>query len=168
MIDTFFDILEKIFFTDIIGQLNLYTVLSTVFKYIFVIIVLYFIYSIVRLIYFDVKQMNEKKDNVDASIKLIGNKDDYSFNVENEYYIGAKLTIGRNPRNMVSINDKFLSQDHCMIEYYSGEYFIVDQNSGNGVYVNKEKIDNLRILHDRDVIGIGQLEFMFIRGDRND
>lgn len=166
--DKFFDLLENIFFTNIIGQIDLYTIISTIFKYIFVIIVLYFIYYIAKLIYSDIRQMSNKKEELEASIKLLTEKNSLDFSVEDEYFIGSKLTIGRNPRNMVHINDRYLSQDHCMIEFYSGEYFIVDRNSGNGVYVNGEKINNLRILKDKDVIGIGQMEFVFIRRDQND
>lgn len=166
--DIFFDSLEKIFFSKLIGQIDLYTIVSSILKYIFVILVLYYIYKIVKLIYMDIKGMNSERKKSIASLKYLNNNHNMDFKVEDEYQIGSKLTIGRNPRNMVCIKDKFLSQDHCMIEYYSGEYFIVDRASENGVFVNGNRIDKLKILHSGDLIKIGQVEFMFSRENNDD
>ena len=50
--------LRNVFFTDFIGDLNLYTIISSVFKFVFVFIVLYYIYIIVKLIILDIKNID--------------------------------------------------------------------------------------------------------------
>ncbi len=73
------------------------------------------------------------------------------------YQIKAGNTvIGRDPANVIAINDRFVSRHHFVIEYRQGqELFIQDLQSRNGTFVNGEKVKRQRLLHgDRIVFGV--------------
>ena len=57
--DKIFDILEGIFSVETFGNLKLYDLMAIIFKYIFVIIIYYFIYNIIKMIYFDISTTSE-------------------------------------------------------------------------------------------------------------
>ena len=42
---------------------------------------------------------------------------------------------------------------------------IKDLNSANGIYLNGERINEAIELKDKDLIDIGQVEFLFVNGD---
>ena len=54
--DVFFSALERFFSSKIFGDIQLYNLLATVFKYIFVVIV-FIIYNIIRMIYRTFKEL---------------------------------------------------------------------------------------------------------------
>ncbi|MDO4662425.1 MAG: FHA domain-containing protein [Tissierellia bacterium] len=157
--------LEKIFSINVFGNMNLYEVLSTIFKYLFVIIVFYFIYSIIKVIYYDVRgtMMDEKIS--DTYLKLLSGNRGLKFKVQEYYFIGDDNSIGRDDSNTISIKDKFMSKKHARIIKEDGMYFLEDENSANGTYLNGERISDAIELQNNDIINIGQLEFLFVEGD---
>ena len=46
-------------------------------------------------------------------------------------------------------------------------YYIEDLNSANGTFLNGHKLINSARLNDKDLIDIGQIEFMFVNGDKD-
>jgi pSer/pThr/pTyr-binding forkhead associated (FHA) protein len=52
-----------------------------------------------------------------------------------------RVTIGRTEDNSLVLADEGVSRQHAAIEYHNGEYFIVDLDSQNGVFLNNEKIE---------------------------
>lgn len=66
------------------------------------------------------------------------------------------LSIGRDPaQSLVIIQEAIVSKLHCQIFARSGQVFVKDLNSTNGVYLNEEKIDE-RELNDKDVVFLGK------------
>lgn len=165
--EQFFNILDSFFSVKVFGNLTLYQLLSTIFKYLFVIIVLYFIYSIIRIIYFDVKASMKKEKISDTYLKLINFNQGFKFKVQEYYFIGKENTIGRDLTNTISINDKFMSKFHARIIYDEGLYFLEDLNSANGTYLNNEKIGDAIELKSQDIIKMGQIQFLFVDGDND-
>lgn len=51
-----------------------------------------------------------------------------------------KFTIGRSARCDVVIPNEGLSREHCLVEIESGEIFITDLGSANGVLIDEERI----------------------------
>lgn len=58
--EKFLKAVDDVFSVQVIGNLTLYQLFSTILKYIFVIVVFYFIYSIIRIIYYDVRTTLKK------------------------------------------------------------------------------------------------------------
>ena len=72
----------------------------------------------------------------------------------------AEMKIGRHPSNrIVIIDDKSVSRHHATIRATGAEWFIVDNESANGTFVNGERIKQpVRILNG-DCITIGNKTF---------
>ncbi|MDD7306488.1 MAG: FHA domain-containing protein [Peptoniphilaceae bacterium] len=165
--EQFFNFIDSFFSIKVFGNLTLYQLLSTILKYLFVIIVLYFIYSIIRIIYYDVRASMKKEKISDTYLKLLNFNQGFKFKVQEYYIIGENNTIGREKSNTISINDKFMSKFHARIIYDEGVYFLEDLDSANGTYLNNEKIEDAIELKSNDIIKMGQVQFLFVDGDEN-
>lgn len=164
----FFDFIDSFFSINVFGNLTLYQLLSTILKYIFVIIVLYFIYSIIRVIYYDVRTNMDKEKISDTYLKLLNLNQGFRFKVQEYYFIGPNNTIGRDESNTICIKDRFLSKFHARIILDENIYFLEDLNSANGTYLNDEEVKDAIELKSGDIIRLGQLQFLFNNGDENE
>ena len=79
-----------------------------------------------------------------------------------------RLRIGRSPDCDIFIDDAVVSSEHAVIEKIespdsrgSFDYYLEDQNSTNGTFLNDEKAARQKLVHD-DVIRIGWVSFKFI------
>jgi len=139
----------------------MFNILSLLFKYIFIIIIYMFIFSIIRLIYLDIKGMNNTALG-GAYLKLVNRKDSIPFKINEYYSIGEGLTLGRRGDNDIVIKDPYVSKDHFQIVKDEDEYFLEDLNSANGTYLNGERIQDVVPLKDGDRIRVGNIEFLFV------
>ena len=78
------------------------------------------------------------------------------FSAEYEIPIGI-TTIGRDADNSIQLDDRTVSRHHARLESVSGECDIIDLESANGTFVNKEKIPPKTPvpLHNQDRVGLG-------------
>jgi serine phosphatase RsbU (regulator of sigma subunit) len=79
------------------------------------------------------------------------------------------FTIGRQPGNGLVLRDNRASRQHAQVVYENGAYFIEDQNSRHGTWVNGERVAR-RALHNSDRIEFGvrdsyQLTFTLEKAD---
>lgn len=71
-------------------------------------------------------------------------------------------TIGRSSDNAIALNrDKEVSRRHAIIIQEGDKYFIQDQNSLNGTFVNDDLVKGSRYLQENDVVlvGLSTLEY---------
>ncbi len=162
---TILDFLEAFFSIQITANLTLYGLLAMFFRYIFVIIIYYFIFNIIKMIYLDIRGTSDMNYVADTYLKLINRKERLPFKIQEHYYIGDNTYIGRDESNDVVLKDRFISKKHARIIKDQGIYFIEDLNSANGIYLNGERINEAIELKDKDLIDIGQVEFLFVNGD---
>ena len=52
----------------------------------------------------------------------------------------AKITIGRESYNTIVVDNKLASRHHAVIQKIKDAYFIKDENSTNGTFVNGQRI----------------------------
>ena len=67
----------------------------------------------------------------------------------------ALITIGRNVKNDIQIDNLSVSKQHARIVKHQGKYYVEDMKSTNGTYLNEKKITRQK-LTDNDVITIGK------------
>ena len=73
-------------------------------------------------------------------------------------------TIGRASDNVVALDgDDFASGRHARIESGLDGTWVIDLGSTNGTFVNGERLDGRRRLHEGDVVQIGDTELVFER-----
>ncbi|MDE5897952.1 MAG: FHA domain-containing protein [Treponemataceae bacterium] len=74
----------------------------------------------------------------------------------------AKITIGREYDNDVVIDNKLASRRHAIIQKIRDAYFIKDENSTNGTFLNGKKIPEGKYvkLNSGDKITIGTMNLV--------
>lgn len=71
-----------------------------------------------------------------------------------------RFILGRSPDSDVVIPDGLISRHHATIEQRDDGWYLVDQNSGNGTFLNDERIRD-ELLYDGDVIAVGDAVITF-------
>ncbi len=148
--------------------MTLYNFLSSIFSYIFTLIIYLFIFGVIRLIYLDVKKMNRfETDDVNvsgvetASLKTVRNRAQAELKLNNRYMIYGKATIGRDKSCDIVLREKYISGRHVSIWYEKGEWYLEDLGSRNGTIINGQRIRHRVILDPQDEIMLGELKFKF-------
>lgn len=70
------------------------------------------------------------------------------------------VTIGRQPDNLLQIDNPAVSGHHARVYWKDGQYVLEDLESFNGTYLNHARI-GAAVLADRDVIAIGKHTVVF-------
>ncbi len=140
----------------------MYNILSIIFKYVFIIIIYMFIFSIIRLIYLDIKGISRFKGGEGAYLKLINRKDTLPFKIDEHYTIDNGLSLGRKSDNDIIIKDPFISKAHFKVVKDENMYFLQDLKSSNGTFLNGEKTVDVVKLSNGDRIKVGNIEFLFV------
>lgn len=169
--------------------MSLYALISSVLSYVFTTVIYLFIFSIIVLIYRDIKKVSRNMDEPDdydedgeeyedgeadendeygdedeqtAILKTVINKESKRFNLRKRYRIGrGPVIVGRSDECDIVIPDVYLSQEHFEIGFKSGEWYVKDLKSRNGTFVNDVPVKNACVLDDGDVISFGDIEFVF-------
>ncbi|MCH9816390.1 MAG: FHA domain-containing protein [Actinomycetia bacterium] len=79
---------------------------------------------------------------------------------------GDVVTVGRSPDAGVFLDDVTVSRRHADINQVDGRWTLTDNNSLNGTYVNRERIDS-RALQDGDEVQIGKYRFSFYQSPQS-
>ncbi len=140
----------------------MFNLISILFKYVFIIIIYLFIFSIIRLIYLDIKSINEVSKDGNAYLKLINRIDSLPYKMKEHYLIQDELTIGRSSDNNVFIKDPFVSKKHLKIVQDEGDYYLEDLSSANGTYLNEDRVEDVVKLESGDILKVGNIEFLFV------
>ena len=143
----------------------MFELISQVLRYVFIILIYLFIFSILRLMYLDVKSMTSGGASLDeAYLKVVNRLDSLNFKMQEYYVIEGDISLGRSSRNDVVIKDKFVSKNHLLIREKNQRYYLEDLGSANGTFLNGVKIDpnELIELKSNDKIGVGFIQFIFV------
>ena len=143
----------------------MFELISQVLRYVFIILIYLFIFSILRLMYLDVKSMTSGGGSLDeAYLKVVNRLDSLNFKMQEYYVIEGDISLGRSSRNDVVIKDKFISKNHLLIREKNQRYYLEDLGSANGTFLNGVKIDpnELIELQNNDKIGVGFIQFIFV------
>ena len=70
------------------------------------------------------------------------------------------FSIGRTSRNRLQLRNPHISRVHAVIDEIDGELSITDQDSRNGTYVNRRRVETVP-LEDGDRIALGNIELSF-------
>lgn len=141
----------------------MFNLVSQGLKYVFIIIIYLFIFSIIRMIYLDIRSMRRMDTSKDAAyLKVVNRLDSLNFKMQEYYVLKGTVNIGRSGKNDIVIKDNFVSKNHLQITEQGGTYFIEDLNSANGTYLNGEAVHDIIELRNGDRIGVGFIQFIFV------
>lgn len=77
--------------------------------------------------------------------------------------LGPINSIGRNVNNTIFVEDDFVSATHAMLTFRGRSWFVEDQGSTNGTYVNGHRIDRPVALSFGDELTIGRVRMRLDR-----
>ena len=77
--------------------------------------------------------------------------------------LGPINSIGRNVNNTIYVEDDFVSTNHAMLTFRGRSWFIEDQGSTNGTYVNGHRIERPVALSFGDELTIGRVRLRLER-----
>lgn len=77
--------------------------------------------------------------------------------------LGPINSIGRNVNSTIFVEDDFASATHAMLTFRGRAWFIEDQGSTNGTYVNGHRIDRPVALSYGDEVTIGRVRMRLER-----
>ncbi|NLJ78222.1 MAG: FHA domain-containing protein [Tissierellia bacterium] len=140
----------------------MYSIVSLIFKYIFIAIIYLFILSIIRLIYLDIKGIDTTILDNTNYLKLINRKDSLPFKIEEYYVLKDIMEVGRANDNEIVIRDPYVSKKHLRMAKDEGDFYLEDLDSANGTYVNGDRIMDVVRLKNGDRIRVGQVEFLYV------
>lgn len=140
----------------------MFNILSLVFKYVFIVIIYLFIFSIIKLIYLDIKGIRPISVDNSTYLKLINRKESLPFKVKEYYPLDDNVFLGRGNDNEIVIKDPYISKKHLRIVKDEDDYFLEDLKSANGTYINGDRVMDVVKLNNGDRITVGQVEFLFV------
>jgi hypothetical protein len=74
---------------------------------------------------------------------------------------GGTTTIGRSPDCGIFLDDVTVSRKHAVLVQRDGGFFIEDQGSLNGTFVNRKRVESAQ-LDDGDEVQIGKYRMTFL------
>jgi FHA domain/zinc-ribbon domain len=74
---------------------------------------------------------------------------------------GERTRIGRSPDCEIFLDDVTVSRNHAVLVQRDGGYWVEDQGSLNGTFVNRKRIDSAQ-LREGDELQIGKYRMTFI------
>ena len=73
------------------------------------------------------------------------------------YALLPATSIGRSLNNTIAINDSFCSQEHALVSWRGGQWWLEDRDSRNGTRLNDEPVHEPVVISSGDVIGLGRV-----------
>ena len=73
-----------------------------------------------------------------------------------------RTTFGRSPDCDIFLDDVTVSRQHAVLVERDGAFFIEDQGSLNGTFVNRRRIDSAARLQDGDEVQVGKYRLSFL------
>ncbi len=82
---------------------------------------------------------------------------------------GGPTMIGRAPRpGGLVIPGKGISREHAVVEYRDYTYWVLDQGSVNGTFVNNKRVDRAQRLNHGDRVRFNETDFLFLMPGREE
>lgn len=137
--------------------MDYFATISTILKYILVVIVFLFTSNILKDILYYIKKESKEK----VAILRFGGEESDKIAV-----IRDNISVGRAAENDVTIKDDAISKRQFHIKKTNKGYNLIDLKSANGTFVNGERVKSV-ILKNKDIIKIGDEIIVFEERIRN-
>lgn len=137
--------------------MDYFATISTILKYILVVIVFLFTTNILKDILYYIKKESKEK----VAILRFGGEESDKIAV-----IRDNISVGRAAKNDVTIKDDAISKRQFHIKKTNKGYNLIDLKSANGTFVNGERVKSV-ILKNKDIIKIGDEIIVFEERIRN-
>lgn len=66
-------------------------------------------------------------------------------------------SLGRAPTNTVQLSESFISNEHALVQWREGQWWLEDLNSSNGTLLNDIPLKEAAVISSGDVAGLGSV-----------
>jgi hypothetical protein len=145
------------------------TVLGIILQYSFVAMIYLFLLKVIRVIYQDLKVSTHcqaiheaTQTTYSQAVLILVDGGQLQF-AQHRFILRDMLSLGRDAKNDIAIDDTFVSHEHACIAQEREGYLLTDLNSTNGTFLNGKRVAGDQILTNGDLIKIGPAVFKFER-----
>lgn len=89
---------------------------------------------------------------------IVTASDSEAVEVGTDWALMPFTTIGRAATNTIHISEPFISNEHALIQWREGQWWLEDLDSSNGTFINHEPVEEPIVLSSGDMIGFGSIE----------
>jgi len=82
---------------------------------------------------------------------------------DRKFDLKGTVNVGRAADNQMVIDHATVSRHHAWIKAEGEEFMVFDIGSGNGTFVNDERVEAPRRLENGDVVRFGEATFVFTK-----
>jgi pSer/pThr/pTyr-binding forkhead associated (FHA) protein len=130
-------------------------------RILFLVLVYLFLAAVVRILVHDLRAA--ARDAAAALGRLVVLASPGAPPIGAVFLLDAVTTIGRNVSNAVVCEDPFVSARHAVLTYRGGSWYVEDQGSTNGTFVNGARTTERAAVRFGDELTIGEVRFVLER-----
>lgn len=121
-------------------------------------VVYFFLFQLLVLMWRDLHQPSapEAADRQRAALEVL-EAGASSYGTGDALPLDTVTSLGRGPNNAIVLADPSISGQHALVSFRLGQWWIEDQGSTNGTYINDMRIDQPSVLSAGDVVRLGSL-----------
>lgn len=67
-------------------------------------------------------------------------------------------SIGRASNNTIVLSDDYASSEHALITRRNGQWWLQDQHSRNGTFLNEARVESTAVVSPGDIVAIGGIQ----------
>jgi hypothetical protein len=82
---------------------------------------------------------------------------------DRKFDLKGTVNVGRAHDNQMVLEDPTVSRHHAWVKSEREEFLVFDVGSGNGTFVNDERVEEPRQLENGDVVRFGEAAFVFTK-----
>ena len=94
-----------------------------------------------------------------GNLVVVQNNGDSVYEVGHAFPLLPHTTIGRAHSNTIQLDDVVVSNEHALIEWRGGQWWLEDLQSSNGTILNSHRIEDPTIVSTADEINFGNIRF---------
>lgn len=89
--------------------------------------------------------------------------------IKHVYLTNDRTTLGRRPYNDIIFDNLVVSGEHCVFLLKGlADVYLEDLGSTNGTYLNGHMVKSRELLHDNDIINIGNFRIQYLATSRHE
>jgi len=143
-----------------------FDILIVSLRFIFVFLIYFFLYQVVRVITRDISRVQPVAAAAEAAGDdgplgqlVVVQPGKSGLRIGQSLPLLAYTTMGRRQTNTIPLEDDFISGEHSILSLREdGNWWLEDGGSTNGTYLNGKRIDQPTPVGPGDLVGVGRVE----------
>jgi len=131
-------------------------------RVLFLLLLYGFLYGVVRVLLRDLRVASKGPTELGRLVVLASPRGEPPPGAS--FPLDAVTTLGRDVNNSIVLDDPFASADHAVLTFRGRAWYVEDNSSTNGTYVNGVPVEGIGPLGFGDEVQVGEIRFRLDRG----